>query len=185
MLHVSWLCYQAAEYYRDCFNPRQIRNLLIAALFHDFDHPANRNRERTIPDGINIGRAIAALRRHLAREDRPFLPAIEALIEGTHYPYAVAGEQLDLSGPIIRDADLAQSLSPVWIQQVVIGLARERRVSPLEILKMQPAFPRSGRASGFRRVWSQRRSRRPNGCWRCWWVVISRTVHFDWPRPAK
>src|ERR1700756_5663229 len=76
---------------------------------------------------VNIGRSIAALHRHIASKDRPFLPRIEA----THYPYAVAGEQLDLTGQIIRDADLAQSLSPVWIQQVVIGLARERRISPL------------------------------------------------------
>jgi hypothetical protein len=150
MLHVSWLCYQAAKYYRDCFTPRQIRNLLIAALFHDFDHPGQPQPRADDPDGINISRAIAALRRHLAPEDRPFLPAIEA----THYPYAVAGEQLDLSGQIIRDADLAQSLSPVWIQQVVIGLARERRVSPLEILKMQPAFLA---ALSFNTEWARER----------------------------
>jgi hypothetical protein len=30
MLHVTWLCYQAGEYYRDRLTPRQIRNLLIA-----------------------------------------------------------------------------------------------------------------------------------------------------------
>ena len=36
MLHVTWLCYQAADFYRDRLTPRQIRNLLIAALFHDF-----------------------------------------------------------------------------------------------------------------------------------------------------
>jgi hypothetical protein len=114
--------------------------LLIAALFHDFDHPGHPHPGADDPDGINIGRAIAALRRHLAPEDRPFLPVIEALIEATHYPHVVAGEQLDLSGQIIRDADLAQALSPVWIQQIVIGLAREQRVSPLDVLKMQPAF---------------------------------------------
>src|SRR5262249_6666243 len=28
MLHVTWLCYQAAEFYRDRLTPRQIRNLL-------------------------------------------------------------------------------------------------------------------------------------------------------------
>jgi hypothetical protein len=33
MLHVTWLCYQAAEFYQDRLTPRQIRNLLIAALF--------------------------------------------------------------------------------------------------------------------------------------------------------
>jgi hypothetical protein len=81
MLHVTWLCYQAADFYRDRLTPRQIRNLLIAALFHDFDHPGHPHPGADDPDGINIGRAIAALRRHLAPEDRPFLPVIEALIE--------------------------------------------------------------------------------------------------------
>ena len=83
-LRVTWLCYQAAEFYRDRLTPRQIRNLLIAALFHDFDHPGHPHPGADDPDGINIGRAIAALRRHIALEDRPFLPAIEALIEAVH-----------------------------------------------------------------------------------------------------
>jgi 3'5'-cyclic nucleotide phosphodiesterase len=154
MLHVTWLCYQATEFYRDRLTPRQIRNLLIAALFHDFDHPGHPHPGADDPDGINIARAIAALRRHIAVEDRLFLPAIEALIEATHYPYAVAVEQLDLSAKIIRDADLAQALSPIWIQQVVIGLARERRVSPLEILKTQPAFLA---ALSFNTEWARER----------------------------
>jgi hypothetical protein len=128
--------------------------LLIAALFHDFDHPGHPHPRADDPDGINIGHAIAALRRHIAPEDRPFLPAIEALIEATHYPYAVVGEQLDLSGQIIRDADLAQSPSTVWIQQVIIGLARERRVSPLEVLKTQPAFLA---ALSFNTEWARER----------------------------
>jgi len=89
--------------YRDRLTQRQIRNLLIAALFHDFDHPGHPHPGADDPDGINIGRSIAALRRHIAPEDRPFLPGIEALIEATHYPYVVAGEQFDLSGQIIRD----------------------------------------------------------------------------------
>jgi hypothetical protein len=53
------------------------------------------------------------------------MPKIEALIEATHFPYKVDSQKLDLLGKIIRDADLAQALSPVWIQQVVLGLALE------------------------------------------------------------
>ena len=154
MLHVTWLCYQAAEFYRDRMTTRQIRNLLIAALFHDFDHPGHPHPGVDDPDGINIRRAIVALRRHIALEDRPFLPTIGALIEATHYPYVVAGEPLDLSAQIIRDADLAQALSPIWIQQVVIGLAREQRVNPLDILKKQPAFLT---ALSFNTEWARER----------------------------
>ncbi len=72
MLHVTWLCYKAAEYYRDRLTKRQIRNLLIAALFHDFDHPGRPDSEADDPDGVNIGIAIAGLCRHIASEDRPF-----------------------------------------------------------------------------------------------------------------
>ena len=154
MLHVTWLCYQAAQFYQDRLTPRQIRNLLIAALFHDFDHPGQPHPGADDPDAINIDLAIAGLRRHIAADDRPFLPAIEALIEATHYPYTISSAELDLSGRIIRDADLAQALSPVWIQQIVIGLARERRASPLEVLQQQPGFLS---ALSFNTEWARER----------------------------
>jgi hypothetical protein len=38
MAHVLWLCYKACQYYSQELAPRQMRTLLIAALFHDFDH---------------------------------------------------------------------------------------------------------------------------------------------------
>jgi hypothetical protein len=77
---------------------------------------------------------------------------IEALIEATHFPYRVDSQKLDLLGKIIRDADLAQALTPVWIQQVVIGLAREAGVSPLAMLKAQSSFLTSLR---FNTLWAQ------------------------------
>ena len=117
-----------------------MRNLLIAALFHDFDHPGHPHPGEQDPDQINIRIAIAGLRRHITADDRASLPEIEALIEATHYPYKAAGEKLDLLGKILRDADLAQVLSPVWIQQVVIGLAGERGVKPIEVLRAQAPF---------------------------------------------
>jgi hypothetical protein len=117
-----------------------MRNLLIATLFHDFDHPGHPHPGENDPDRINIPIAIAGLRRYVLPADRPFLPEIEALIEATHYPYKIASDKLDLLGRIIRDADLAQALTPVWIQQVVIGLAQERGVQPLEVLRVQTPF---------------------------------------------
>jgi 3'5'-cyclic nucleotide phosphodiesterase len=140
MLHVLWLCYAACQYYQSKLSPRQMRNLLIAALFHDFDHPGHPHSGEDDPDRINIPIAIAGLRRYVTPADRPFLPEIEALIEATHYPYKIASDKLDLSGRIIRDADLAQAFSPAWIQQVVIGLAQEWGVAPLEVLKGQASF---------------------------------------------
>jgi hypothetical protein len=139
-LHVLWLCYKACRYYRDELMPRQMRTLLIAALFHDFDHPGQPHPGEADPDRINIDIALAGLRQYITPEDRALLPEIEALIEATHYPYKIESDKLDLLGQIIRDADLAQALSPVWIQQIVIGLAQEWRSTPLQVLKAQVPF---------------------------------------------
>ena len=152
MTHVLWLCYNACQYYSHQLPPRQMRTLLIAALFHDFDHTGRPHRGDEDPDGINIEIAISGVRRYLASDDRALMPEIEALIEATHFPYKTDIQKLDLPGKIIRDADLAQALSPVWIQQVVIGLAREAGVSPLAMLKSQSAFLASLR---FNTLWAQ------------------------------
>jgi len=140
MLHVLWLCHKACRYYQNELTPRRMRNLLIAALFHDFDHPGHPHPGEDDPDRINIPIAIAGLRQYILPADRPFLAEIEALIEATHYPYKIGGDKLDLLGRIIRDADLAQALTPVWIQQVVIGLAQEWGIKPLEVLRGQASF---------------------------------------------
>jgi len=139
-LHVVWLCHKACRHYREQLVPREMRNLLIAALFHDFDHPGHAHRGVEDPDRINIDIAISGLRRYIMPGDHPCLPEIEALIEATHYPYKIGSDALDLLGNIVRDADLAQALSPVWIQQVVIGLAEEQGVKPLEVLTAQVSF---------------------------------------------
>lgn len=139
ILHVTWLCYQAADFYRQKLSPRQIRNLLVAALFHDFDHPGH-SRPGEDSDHLNIEIAIAALRRHLQPVDRAALPEIETLIRVTEFPYKPSARSLDLSGKIIRDADRAQVLNPAWIQQIVIGLAEEAGVAPLAMLRAQRSF---------------------------------------------
>jgi hypothetical protein len=140
MLHVLWLCHKACRYYRHKLTPSQMRVLLIAALFHDFDHPGHPHPGEKDPDKINIPIAISGLRRYIMAGDRALMPAIEGIIEATHFPYTIGSDKLDLLGKIIRDADLAQALSPVWIQQVVIGLAQEWEVTPLEVLRAQKSF---------------------------------------------
>ncbi|HWP61302.1 MAG TPA: HD domain-containing protein [Candidatus Paceibacterota bacterium] len=135
MFHVTWLCHEACLYYRDVLTPRQMRNLLVAALFHDYDHSG-----KTGPDQHNIDRAIAGLRTHHAPEDAEYLSEIEALIRATHFPYNIPVEELDLCGKIIRDADMGQAFSVAWIQQVVIGLGVEWGKSVREVLDIQPKF---------------------------------------------
>lgn len=135
MFHVLWLCYDACWYYTNELSRQDKRNLLIAAVFHDFDHLG-----RSGPDQLNIDRAIAGLRMYLAPQDVLHLANIEALIQATHYPYTVPSETLHLAARILRDADVGQSLNAAWIQQVIFGLAAELGKTPLELLEMQEPF---------------------------------------------
>src|ERR1051325_583054 len=86
MSHVLWLCHDACRYYQNELPPGRMRVLLVAAMFHDFDHPGHPHPGEHDPDRINIPIAIAGLRRFAMAEDRVLLPEIEAMIEATHYP---------------------------------------------------------------------------------------------------
>ncbi len=147
--HVLWLCYKACIFY-DCSNglsKRQMRNLLVAALFHDFDHTG-----KTGPDSVNIARAIKGLKKYLATEDKEEFEKIEMLIQYTEYPYVIPHDQVTLSGHVLRDADLSQALSVAWIQQVVFGLAKEWGKPPLDVLRAQEVFHGNLK---FHTLWAQ------------------------------
>src|SRR3989344_637442 len=135
LCHVLWLCHDACLFYANELTKREMRELLIAALFHDFDHTG-----KTGPDSANIEKALKGLRRCVQDKDLESLIRIGEIICATEYPYTVASENLDLSCQIIRDADLSQALSVAWIQQVVFGLASEWGRQPMDVLKTQDAF---------------------------------------------
>jgi hypothetical protein len=135
MCHVMRLCYSACQYYAERLTKRDMRNLLIAALFHDFNHSGRRGQ-----DNLNIGSAVSGLFRCIRMEDLIHYDAISQLIRATEYPHTIPASELPLEGLIIRDADLAQVLDRAWIQQVVIGLAEEWDNSPYEALLLQPGF---------------------------------------------
>lgn len=138
MMHVVWLCYNACEYYADRLNPREMRTLLIAAMFHDFDH-----RGSTGDDNLNIMLAIRGIEKHILPEDADSLREIITIIQATEYPYKTPSATLSLSAQIIRDADLSQALNAVWLQQVIFGLAAEWKKKPIDVLKAQGAFHQS------------------------------------------
>jgi hypothetical protein len=135
MLHVTWLCHEACRFYQHELSMRKRRDLLIAALFHDFDHSGMSGN-----DALNIRRAIEGFRAHVQPEDRHRMAYIVRLIGATEYPHTVPSHELDLSSLIIRDADLSQSMSVAWIQHVIFGLAREWGKKPIEVLRGQEAF---------------------------------------------
>jgi hypothetical protein len=133
MLHVTWLAYQGCEFYKDHLSKVDMRDILVAALFHDFDHSGMLGN-----DDLNIERAVRALIKYQLPEDRPRISHIIALIRATEYPPTTKNETL--CADILRDADLSQAFSTAWVQQVVFGLAAEWRQSPLEVLRQQHGF---------------------------------------------
>lgn len=135
MFHTLWLCYQACVFYKDQITPRQMRNLLIAAMFHDFDHSGMMGN-----DDLNIKRAIRGLEKHLVRQDKEYFGDICEVIWATEFPHKAPSQSLPLLAQIIRDANLAQGFSEALIQQVVFGLAKEWGKKPIEILAGQCPF---------------------------------------------
>jgi hypothetical protein len=138
MFHVTWLCYQACNFYARLLSPREMRNLLIAAMFHDFNHAKN-----ATGDERNIAAAILGLATYILPEDRDHLEEIVSLVRATEYPYEVPSEELPLLDQIIRDADMGQGFSDAWIQQIVFGLAAEQGRRPIEILRSEETFCRN------------------------------------------
>jgi len=135
MFHTLWLCHRACVFYGNELSPREMRNLLIAAIFHDFDHSGIMGN-----DGLNIERSIRGLQKYIAQEDKVDLGSICDIIRATEFPHKVLSGSCPLLFGIIRDADLAQALDVTWIQQVVFGLAKEWGKKPIEILDGQEAF---------------------------------------------
>lgn len=137
MFHVTWLCHTAILFYLEqgLITMRQARNMLIAALFHDYNHTG-----KTGYDDIEIELALRGLRKHILEEDRPYLEEIESYIRGTEFPHKIPASDLTLCGQILRDADMSQALAPAWIQQTIFGLSQEWSTPPIAILRMQQPF---------------------------------------------
>jgi hypothetical protein len=137
MLHVTWLCYTACLFYREKMTKKEMRNLLIAAMFHDFYHTGIYGDE-----DLNVERSIRGLKKYILDEDRPCVTEISLNILATQFPYRddLYSQELPLSCEIIRDADMGQCFSVAWIQQVLFGLAAEWGKGPIEILQIQIPF---------------------------------------------
>jgi 5'-deoxynucleotidase YfbR-like HD superfamily hydrolase len=101
MLHMAWLAdllYQSETQQHGEVCPI---HLLVAALFHDYDHTAG-----VSPDSVNIEQAIdgwaAAYQKFQPANINPEL--VSELIRSTEYPYPTPA--LTLEAKCLRDADL-------------------------------------------------------------------------------
>jgi len=145
MLHVTWACHDGAMFYKNKMNKRTIRNLLIAAMFHDYGHVG-----KAIDDSVNIHNAITALLEKILPEDLQYYGEIVSYIRNTQFPQEFRVESLPAL--IIKDADLAYTLSDVWIHTVAFGLGKEINLSPKQMLMSQEPFLKSLK---FETTWAQ------------------------------
>lgn len=136
-LHVMCAVYAGAKFHN--LPPREVRNLCIAAPFHDINH-SGKSRGK---DSLEIEVALMTLRQYIQPEDDGELRNISDIIRATEYPYVMPKDALSVSQQLIRDADMSQNFSDVWIQQSWFGLAEELGYDPIAFLGVRPAFLRN------------------------------------------
>jgi HD superfamily phosphodiesterase len=107
-------------------------DLLVAALFHDFDHSMGKEK-----DNVNVQRAIEAFSDYYGNElthtDVNKNNVIN-IIKITEYPYTIKNSELNTDQKIIRDADLLQGSVDNWYDFIVIGLSKEMNL-PIDKIK--------------------------------------------------
>lgn len=138
MLHVLCNAYVAGVFCRftTIFGKRRFRALLIAAVLHDYGHSGKMGN-----DSLEIEILLNKFDSLILYEDRDLIPFIRDFISSTKFPYE--NTVISLGSEILRDADMSQTLTSVWIQQIIFGLAAEREISPLQSLKGQITYLRS------------------------------------------
>jgi hypothetical protein len=109
-----------------------VRKLLIAAIFHDFNHTTNKDTESN-----NIEDAIQGLQECCTALGEEFHASYVNLIQSTSYPYINEAFDLSYSEQILRDADMLQCFDKNYIQQVAIGLSNEWKMDMVKSLDVQ------------------------------------------------
>jgi hypothetical protein len=113
-----------------------VKNMLIAAIFHDFNHSAGKKK-----DAANIADAKAGIKEFVEKEDiKVDIDFIDKVLDATEYPYAIESKDLNEFQAIIRDADLTQVFESNWIYQNIFGLSKELNMTPVEFMKGQRKF---------------------------------------------
>lgn len=98
---------------------KETKMLLIASLFHDFDHSGGKLKD----DSKNIELAVNAFKKYTLENEKD-TEYIISLINSTKFPYDEK-QELTTSEKILRDADLLQSCETNFTQQILLGLNKE------------------------------------------------------------
>jgi len=115
---------------------KMMKEMLIAAIFHDFNHSAGKTT-----DDKNIKEAKKGVETFLKEEkvDADF-KFISEILDATQYPYVIDKKDLNIYQEIIRDADIVQVMMYNWIHQSVFGLSQEFGKSFEDFIPAQKKF---------------------------------------------
>jgi len=114
----------------------EMKELLIAAIFHDFNHSAGKTK-----DGANIKKAKLGVEDFLEKEKISVdLKKVNEILEATEYPYVIKESDLTLQQQIIRDADFLQLSEPNRLQANILGMASETNNDVKKWLTIQKGF---------------------------------------------
>lgn len=126
-------CYTIAKF--ENVKDDEIKLILIAALFHDFDHSGGK-----LTDDKNVKIAIENFLTY-SKESKKNNDIIVDLISITEFPYDdTKDSNLTLNQKIIRDADISQLTKDNVFQQVIIGLEQELNNDLKDQIKIQIKF---------------------------------------------
>jgi len=137
MLSVTQWCYDGALFHR--LDDKTRNNLLIAALFHDFNHS-----QGVEDDEWNISVAIKGVidwyYSNPMNKTNCDLTNIVSIIQATQYPYVIEADKLTVPQQIIRDADLMMALNDDWLGSIIVGLGKEMGYNIKEMAEGQYKF---------------------------------------------
>ena len=135
LLTVTRHCYEALKY-ENLLGEDTAEELLMAALFHDYDHSMGK-----LTDKLNVGFAKYHLKEFIVNEEIDLdITVMENIISATEYPYVIASEDLNIYQKIIRDADLCQIYEYDWLKQCIFGLSEEMELTVAELVTGQIKF---------------------------------------------
>lgn len=135
LLTVTRHCYHALDY-MDMLKDDKAEALLMAALFHDYNHSMGKEK-----DDVNVKDAKKGLRKFIEDEKIDLdIDFMEKVLDATQYPYVIDNKNLDQYQSIIRDADLCQIYEYDWLKQNIFGLSVEMKIDVVDLLFGQRKF---------------------------------------------
>lgn len=119
-IRMAMRAYELYQLERESDEVDDLKVLMIACLFHDFQHTGRR------PDSVNIELAVKGMRECAAVHEAVHsfdIQFIERLIRVTEFPFV--NEPKDSLERIIRDADMMESFEPFHIKTILYDLRHE------------------------------------------------------------